>query len=1264
MEFQLSQQQYRRSFGNSRFTVIDKLGEGAMGSVYQVYDHNTAQHLALKTVSNSNPENLYRLKREFRIRQSIQHNNLVMVHEMLEEDGVWYLTMELVDGTTFAEYLELSPPEHLALHAPRQQSPDLIKTRSMGEPDTPMTAPTTIDNDHPPSLYGAIPPLDSARQERIRESFIQLSQGLFALHEAGLIHRDVKPDNVMVESSGRVILLDFGLVTDTHGRAALDGVESYICGTPLYMAPEQTVRSKVTFASDWYSIGVMLYEAITGGIRPFHGSFYSVMDSKQREFFTRPSALGYRGPPELEQLCLALMRADPELRPSGLEVLSVLGGDSAHPAITHSYHAGTFCGRVEEMARLSSLYSRVKSMGEATCVCVHGESGIGKTALVKEFAGRVASEPGFHVVLHGTCYQDESTPYKGVDGIIDELSQFLRKLSPRDVPLPRNAHLLTQLFPVLRRVEAFANATQRRRESSTAQESRKLAFRALRDLFALLAERREVILVIDDFQWADDDTLQLLSALMRPPDPPSLLMLLTWQTSAVPLFADKLPPGTQYQALGALSAHDTEALTRALLTTGELATLATIVDESQGHPLFIEELVHHARHNEKLDSSKISLEDTIFHRVSRLSAEALTALQLVAVGGAPLDLVSICTAAGTTTREGRSILLDLHQGNYIRLRRHHGTEFAEIFHYRIKKVILAHLSGSVARNLHEQIAYALQQSSHARHELLIYHLENSGQIDQAFEYAIMAAEQASQIFAFARAASLYRTALHLSDAPRVRNQLLPRLAQTLTQAGRGSEAAQVYREACEVEERPQQQFKYRLLMVEQLLVSGRVQDGLETLFDLLRSCNIRYPRSENAALGLIIKSRLFLFLRGTGFRSRPRAEVPVDTQNKLEAYRVASRGLIFTDTFKAASFVIRGLLLALRAGDSAYIEEFMYLESSLRGARGGRDAVKARALHDSAQAIGLERADVKSPALAEFYEGVQAFYKGIDTATAAQLQAAENELQRVGAIWELNTARMFRLICLRRLGAFGLLREAYASYSRDAQERGDVYSETTIRRICNVIWLANDDPVGAIEEIGQTAWVTLEYGFHIQHWSELRARVQIALYQGRVTDAERMNKLIGALRQSRMRFAANIRPEFHWLLCGLSLLVSSQRAPDTNVINVSAADFRTSLQRLDKESHDWVRVIRELMRAADMLRRGSDVTATLTVLRGAEMLAETLRMEFFARAARRRQGELIGGEKGSEWIEQVDEWMRKQGIRNPALMANVVCPRWPAADSG
>src|SRR6476619_6726274 len=173
--------------GSERFSLVRRLGEGGMGIVYEAIDRDRGLHVALKTLRETSPDTLLRLKNEFRALHELHHPNLVALGELIEQAGWWFFTMELIDGVDVVRWV-----------------------RPAGR-------------------------LDEAR---LRAVLPQLVGALSALHRVGKVHRDVKPSNVMVTPAGRVVLLDFGLTT----RVAVDDTLSSgsNVGTTDYMAPEQT----------------------------------------------------------------------------------------------------------------------------------------------------------------------------------------------------------------------------------------------------------------------------------------------------------------------------------------------------------------------------------------------------------------------------------------------------------------------------------------------------------------------------------------------------------------------------------------------------------------------------------------------------------------------------------------------------------------------------------------------------------------------------------------------------------------------------------------------------------------------------------------------------------------------------------------------------------------------------------------------------------------------------------------------------------------
>ena len=687
---------------HTRFAIVRRLGAGGMGTVYEALDRERKTRVALKVLRDAGPDTILRFKREFRALQHLHHPNLVRTDELVADGDRWCFTMELLDGVRLLDHV-----------------------RPAG-----LTTPGGLGFD----------------DARLRDAFRQLVHGLAALHASGKVHRDVKPSNVLVTGQGRVVLIDLGLVLDQRTDSESTGGNAL--GTVAYMAPEQALGRRVGPEADWYATGVLLYEALTGR-QPFAGDALEIAAHKQRGQVVAPRVLASAIHAALNDLCLALLHPDPTARPAPAEILRALeDGPPAAPVPLATPCPAIFVGRNHELGVLARALEDTRQ-GRPVIVLVRGESGIGKSALVQRFAGDRRGNGT--VVLAGHCYEHESVPFKAVDGIVDALSRYLTRLPPVEAAavLPRQAALLARAFPVLARVKSIAEAPHRLDEHEP-EDLRASLFSALRELLARLADRRPLLLVVDDVPWDDADAFALLAELCRLPDAPALLLVVTGRggttASAEAGFVaarSALGPEVRELHLSRMAADEGRALAARLIaqtTSGAELDPGAVAEEAQGHPLFIAEIIRYSHAGATLP---IRLEEALWARVAQLAPATRAILQLAALSSGRLMRRTAALAADLESDAFEHHLSLLCAANLVRTSGTSATGALEPSHDRVRAAVLAHTGGDEARAGHRRLAMALEVEPAPDAEAIARHWSAAGERGRATEYAASVAAPAS-----------------------------------------------------------------------------------------------------------------------------------------------------------------------------------------------------------------------------------------------------------------------------------------------------------------------------------------------------------------------------------------------------------------------------------------------------------------------------------------------------------------------------------------
>jgi serine/threonine protein kinase len=256
-----------------RYEIIGELGRGAMGVVYKARDPLIGRTVAIKTVAlelSRDEADAFeqRFYREATSAGRLNHSNIVTIHDVGKSESVAYIAMEFLQGRSLREILD----------------------------------------------SGVVLPF-----ERIADIVAQVADGLAFAHEHGIVHRDIKPPNVMVLDSGWVKITDFGIALLPTGSRTLAGT---VFGSPKYMAPEQVVGSRVDGRADIFSLGAVLYEMLTGVPPFFGGELNAVLYQVINELPAAPSSRNPSIPPAFDYIVAKAMAKHPDDRYASAQAMA------------------------------------------------------------------------------------------------------------------------------------------------------------------------------------------------------------------------------------------------------------------------------------------------------------------------------------------------------------------------------------------------------------------------------------------------------------------------------------------------------------------------------------------------------------------------------------------------------------------------------------------------------------------------------------------------------------------------------------------------------------------------------------------------------------------------------------------------------------------------------------------------------------------------------------------------------------------------------
>jgi tetratricopeptide (TPR) repeat protein len=1148
-----------------RFEGLRWLGAGGFGEVYEAFDRARGARVALKVALGGGPA--ARLKREFRALADLAHPGLVPLYELFGDGERFFFTMELVRGRDLLTQLRSAP-------------------------------------------------------HRLGDAFGQLAEAVAFLHAAGKLHLDLKPSNVLVEDAGRVVVLDFGLSVEAQRAPRSIG------GTPAYMAPEQLAGGPVGEAADWYAVGVMLHEALTGE-RP----------EVDRALEGGAQALEGVAPAELGALCRELLRADPAARPPGREVVARLRVGAAPRATAPEL---PFVGRRAELAMCEAALSRARR-GEPAIVLVAGEAGQGKTALLDALA-RMAGDA---LVLRGRCFADESMPHKTLDHLIDALAHHLEVLAPAErarLAVP-DAALLGRVFPSLTAV-----FPRQAGEPGDRIDLRRRAFVALRRLLSALTLGRLVVLIIDDVHWGDAEGGARVAELFTGPEVPPVLFALAYRSDQVASSAclrrllPKLEhaPGAHTLWLGPLDPAEATALASVAVHDPQRA--AAMARESGGSPLFLRELCRLSP-----DTAGLSLDALLGRRIDALALPARRALEVAALAGRPIARRAVALAAELGGEEPAAMLA-LRHGALVTAR---DGDACEPYHDRVREAVLARIRPAVRQALHASLGRALVDTGLDAPDLVALHFDAAGDRERAAPYYARAAERALDALDWERAIELAGRALALS--PSERAPLLRLRAAALEHSGHGGDAGAAYLEAASLTGPGPEKEELTRLAAQAYFTSGRFDDALAAMRPVLAAAGVRLPQTRLGTLADLAGQWALSRLDGV-LPPRP-ASLAL-----LDACHAITLGAVERDAPLALACHYRALRAARAASDPQRLARALIVEASFRsGARGTRPKSAA----DRRQEEALERALAALEPAEPMTRALRAFdrvLRGVGLMFGGQVQRACDELVvgedettacPVDIPGSLGLARGGLSQCLNLLGRWRELARRLGPFLEDARARSDQHLELNLSLFDFWLELCADRPGEARAAIDRVdpLWPR---GASSRALIRPQHLASVALYRDHGVGPAALEVLRPLWRSLEVRVFLRMSTTLRTLVT-YELGAAALAAAAAGGRREHLEEAERFARALGPVRTDHARGLQLCLRAGLAAARGDEGSAT-TALSCAESLFGELGLTAQRSAARRRRGEIVAGDEGRALITAADRALGAEGVVDPARMVASLLP--------
>ena len=478
------------------------------------------------------------------------------------------------------------------------------------------------------------------------------------------------------------------------------------------------------------------------------------------------------------------------------------------------------------------------------------------------------------------------------------------------------------------------------------------------------------------------------------------------------------------------------------------------------------------------------------------------------------------------------------------------------------------------------------------------------------------------------------------------------MGDVLEWAGRASDAARAYLEAAERAVSASARLRLERAAAEQLVASGRIDEGAVVLRRVLVAAGTKAPRTPLGAVGYLLVHRALRAVIGLKFERRAEAVTEGD-RLKIDALHAFVIGFSVVDVVIATCMQARHLRLALRAGNRIDVMRAVSIELTHVASLGGRVGRRERELERIIDSLAEETDDAESIAFVRAARGSALLFRGRWREALDLLDSAYAQVAARRAGWQSN-ANVFAMYALYCMGDLQALAPRQARVLAEAELRGDLYTQVNLRTVTiPALCLAADDPEAARRHVREAMTHWSHRGFLLQHWQAMRAEVEIELYVGDPAAAhQRLQRDAAAVRRSFLLASQFVRVSFAYLRgrCAIAAAAADPLRRREHLVTA-----RRIVRTLDRERICHGAPLAAIL-AAGIAQVAGDPEEAARSLREAIALARRAEMALHAEAARHELGRLLGGEQGAKLTALAETTLSSQGVRAPRRFASLLVP--------